>query len=333
MPAVHRRVFARSARSLAALAAFVLVSLSAAAVAAVPGFVPAPGYVTEPLGLRADTFAVAPDGRLAIAASTPNGLTVSVYNQAVPAGRRLVRSYSSPSLRYVGGLAFADGNTLLVSENGAQDTVFAIRLSTGAVTPLAPAGSIPDVAQVRVRPRDGAIFAVAAGEPGHGAIYRIAGGRAVPVATRLGSGYLGGFTFDHAGNLLVSDTNDPFFMGLPGRVLHLSDAGRALGSVSLAGGGGSGAYDIARDAAGILYVTSGATLTRVISGHSQPLGRFSGMFPFPTDVAVHPSGGLLVNGGFTEADGLFLIRASIRGGVRQPLIWPAASVIGPLGRR
>jgi hypothetical protein len=281
--------------------ALLLFALSARA--AVPGFTPPAGWTADPLNLKGDVIAVAPDGRLAVGVNGPNG-GITVYNHAGEAGRSAVAFIPAQQLRSLGGLAFA-GEDLLVSENGSLDTVFRASPADGSLTSLAPAGAIPNVGEIAVSPT-GDIFAVAANNPGQGQIRRLVGGAAPVFAGSLGHGYLGGLTFDDAGSLLVADTNDPFFAGVPGRVLRLDASGALTDSLDLAGGGGSGVYDIAWFG-GSLYATTGATLTRW-QGRATPFGAFEGMFPFPTDIAACPDGSLIVNGNFTGVGGLFTLR-------------------------
>ena len=42
--------------------------------------------------------------------------------------------------------AFTDDDTLLITENGDKDTVYRGLISSGAISPLAPIGSVPNVA-------------------------------------------------------------------------------------------------------------------------------------------------------------------------------------------
>jgi hypothetical protein len=292
----------RAPLALATLACLTL-SANVAARAAVSGYTPPAGYEAESLNLSGDTFAVAPDGRFAVA----NGGTITVYNQADPTGRSAIGGVTDARIGYIGALAFA-GNDLLISESGAQDTVFQASLAAGTLTALAPAGSIANVANVGIRPTDGAMFALASNNPGTGAVYQLSGGQATLVASGLGTGYLGGMAFDIAGNLHIGDTNDPTFSGQAGRVLTLNPAGAVIGVDSLAGGGGNGAFDITFDNNGDLFATTGGTLTRLSNGVATPFGAFGGAFPFPTDIAADPSGGLLVNGAFTGVGGIFRVR-------------------------
>jgi MYXO-CTERM domain-containing protein len=154
-------------------------------------------------------------------------------------------------------------------------------VSTGAVTPL---GNVPNVQGVV---QSGAtVYAVAANNPGAGAIYQLAGGTATPLVSSLGTGYLGGIAVDAGGNLIVTDSNDPTFTGAAGKLLRFTSAFVPLPSLSLAGGGGSGAYDVALDSDGDAFVTTGATITRGpdASGAAEQFGSGFTGFPFLTSI-------------------------------------------------
>jgi hypothetical protein len=299
--------------------------LSAPAAKAVEGFVAPPQHRAEDLALQPDLFALSTDGRLATAAIGPSGVTIRVYSGFQPQIRRLLFEQAYPQLGFVGGLAFADPGTLLLSENSHHRTVFSLSLNTGVLTPLAPADSVPNAADVARRATDGAVFVVAANQPGSGVLYRIINNAAAPVATGLGHGYLGGLAIDLWGSVAIGDSNDPTFVGNAGRILVFSPQIVPQNIIDLAPAGGSGIYGLAADSAGNLFATTGETVTRVDrrSGAVQEFGRFSGLFPFPTGVAVaERSGAVLVNGLFTEVGGLFAIHP-VR--PRQPIfpIWRA----------
>jgi hypothetical protein len=88
--------------------------------------------------------------------------------------------------------------------------------------------------------------------------------------------------------------------------------------ISLAGGNGSGAYDIAVGSSGALLVTTGETITRVVNNRASEFGRFGGMFPFPTDIGIAgPS--IYVNATFTEVGGLLILSPAQ---ARRPLPAP-----------
>jgi hypothetical protein len=292
-------------RNWRTLPAVALLCVPASLHAAVPGFTPPDGWTAEPLDLQADVVAVASDGRLAVGSSSAGGALIKVYNHAAPAGRVALASVAASDLRYLGGLAF-DSSGLLVSENGARDTVYHASFADGSIAPMAAAGSIPNVGEVGVGP-DGAVYAVAANNPGLGRIYRLDSGVASVFADGLGVGYLGGLSFDGNGRILVADTNDPSLAGVPGRVLRLDGAGHVAESLDLTGGGGSGVYDVDWSN-GAIFATTGRTLTRWTGGQAAPFGEFAGDFPFPTDIVAAPDGSIIVNGRFTESGGLFALR-------------------------
>lgn len=307
----------------AMFAALVLMTTSRAALAqSVVGYNALPGYSATALELSGSAFAVAPDGKFAVAQDDFSGnATITVYDR-FEAGRAVLKTFEAPSgvsLQFISGIAWRDAESLVFSENGSAQTVFSASLSAGTATPIAPLNSLPGVAQIAFAP-DGQLYAGVAGGPGANAVYTITNDTVNLFASGLGSGYLGGLAFRPAdGALFVGDTNDPFFQGNPGMALRLNPDGSLAETLSLAGGNGSGLYDIAFDAASNLYATTGSTLTRLPFGATtaQNFGTFSGPFPFPTELdflggAFAPfsggSGRLLVNGQFTEVGGLFVVQ-------------------------
>ena len=302
---VTRHAWARLALALVALLSFVRPSS-----AAVTGFITEPGYVAEDLRIKADTFAVAPDGRFAVA----SGSAITVYNHADPARRQVVAVVGSPSFKSLGGMAFAGADTLIVTDNTyLAGAIYRVSIGTGAVTTLAAPGTANDVAQVRTRPTDGAVFAVEAHAVKHGEVVRVTPAGVVPFASGLGTGYLGGLVFDAAGNIYVGDTNDPYFMNNAGKVLKLNPSGALIADASLAGGGGHGVYDLA-GFNGDYFATTGNTITRLHGGVATKVGTFTTAYPFPTDLAVD-AGSLLVNGVYAGVGGVFRVS-------------PAAPVLG-----
>ena len=84
------------------------------------------------------------------------------------------------------------------------------------------------------------------------------------------------------------------------------------------GGNGYGLYDIAFDNLSNLYASTGNSLTLLQKNSlsAQSFGIFSGGFPFPTDLEFSGgdfsafqggNGQLLVNGGFTDVAGIFMV--------------------------
>ncbi|MCS6776213.1 MAG: hypothetical protein RMJ43_09520 [Chloroherpetonaceae bacterium] len=288
----------------------------------VEGFQAPTGYAAFRLGLSGSAFAVAPDGKFALAQDDFGGrATVTVYDR-IGTGRRVLTTFQAPagtSWQFLGGLAWQDASTLVISENGSARTVFSASLTSGEVTLLAPVNSLPNVAQIAFAP-DGVLYAGLANGPGANAVVTVAGGTVRPFASNFGAGYLGGLAFRPAdGALFVGDTNDPFFAGNPGQVLQLSPDGLLVGQFSLAGGGGSGIYDLVFAPNGDLFASTGRTLTLLRAGTSTavPFGMFSGVFPFPTELDFFGgefapfsggSGQLIVNGEFTGVGGLFVVQ-------------------------
>jgi len=305
-----------------ALASVALLLAAGSSRDAIAGFTPAPGYSTDDLGISADTFAVAPDGRFAVA----RGSTITVYNHADPARRVPISRITYPGFKALGGIAFSGRNTLIVTDNTyLAGAVYSASLFSGAVQTVAAPGTANDIAQVRVRPTDGAVFAVEAHAVKHGEIVRITPSGVAPFAGGLGTGYLGGLAFDSAGGVFVGDTNDPYFVGNAGNVLELNCAGSLVGAASLAGGGGHGVYDLA-GFNGDFFATTGGTITRLHNGTATRVGSFEGPYPFPTDVALDASG-LIVNGVFTNVGHVFRVRPAAPVSGRNDSWRPAQVVV------
>jgi hypothetical protein len=294
-------------RHLAVLTAGLICASSQA----LDGFTPAPGYTAFDLGLTGSAIAISPDGKLAVGNDSVEGSAwIDIYD-GVLAGRSQLGTIWAPeghTWRYLSDLEWLDADTLLIAENGEMDTAYSANLADGP-TPLAPIGSVPNITGLAVA-FGGGILASASNDPGSGCLYVLAGGSASIFAPDLGAGYLAGLAFRDE-LLFVADTNDPDFLGNPGQVLALNADGEVVDVISLAGGGGSGVFDIAFDSEGDLIATTGATLT----GAGQPFGTFSGGWPFPTYLAYHGSrfepydgdGLLLVNGTFTDVAGIFAV--------------------------
>lgn len=309
------------------LCATLLLAIAPCAIPAqqVEGFEAPPGYAAFRPGLSGSAFAVAPDGKFALAQDDFGGrATVTVFDR-IGAGRQVLTTFQAPagtSWQFLGGLAWQDASTLAISENGSARTVFSASLVSGEVTLLAPLNSLPNVAQIAFAP-DGVLYAGLANGPGANAVVTVVGGTVRPFASGLGSGYLGGLAFRPAdGALFVGDTNDPFFAGNPGQVLQLSPDGLPVGQFSLAGGGGNGIYDLVFAPNGDLFASTGRTLTLLRAGArtAVPFGTFSGAFPFPTELDFSGgefapfsggSGQLIVNGEFTGVGGLFVVQPAM----------------------
>lgn len=286
-----------------ALASVALLLPACPSRAVVAGFNPSPGYTADDLGISADTFAVAPDGRFAVA----QGSTITIYNHADPAGRAPVGAVSNTGFKTLSSLAFVGQDSLLVADASfLAGALYSATISTGNVSTIAAPGSALNVAQVRVNPRDGAAYAVFANNPGQGAVMHVTDAGLTPFASGLGTGYLGGLAFDSAGDIFVGDTNDPKLLHNAGQILELNGVGALVGSESLAGGGGYGVYDVA-GSNGDFYATTGSTLTRLTGGTATEVGDFTGAYPFPTDVAAD-GGGILVNNPYGGNFGVFRVR-------------------------
>src|SRR5206468_3490868 len=152
----------------------------------------------------------------------------------------------------------------LFSENGDRDTVYRGLVSTGATTPLAPDGSVPNAGGVVQS--GSTVYAVAANGPGINNHIALSGGAASAALSNFGTGYASGIAVDSSGNFLLTDTNDPTFAGNPGNLLRFTNSFTPLPVIGLAGGNGNGAYDVTLDSEGDTYVSTGAKLTRIPVG-------------------------------------------------------------------
>ncbi len=251
------------------------------------------GFARRAEQFTGDVFATAPDGKVAVgAANSSGGATIKVYASAAAAQANAapLRTFSDPAYKSWGDLTFADSNTLLFTENGGppgSDAAYRGIVSSGATSNL---GIVPNAGGVI--PVGGDVYTVAVNNPGTGALYKLTGGTATPVINNIGTGYLGGVARDSAGNFVLTDTNDPTFAGNAGKLLRFTSSFALLGDISLAGGNGSGAYDVILDSEGDTFVTTGSTLTRVPLGttSAQQFGSAFTGFPFITNLDFVGSG-------------------------------------------
>jgi hypothetical protein len=302
---------------------FPAVTLFALGASSAIAYTPPDGYLKTGQEFPCSAFAFGPGGSLALAQDNPaGGAVISLYPSldAASAGEASL-TLSDPAWKYIAGMQFADSQTLIFGENGDRDAVFTADLVTGQFSLLAPVNHLNDLAV-----RGSFVYAVAAGGPGANDLLRIAlgDGSDSTVISGFGTGYGGGVAFDSAGNVLLTDTNDPFFMGNPGMIRRFAPDFSPLSPIDLSPGGGSGAYDLVFDAEGDLFVTTGSTLTLVRFSQDEPIvspfGSFGGLFPFPTSLGFagdqfEPGrgNGILLVGGFTDEimGGAFAIAPAI----------------------
>lgn len=308
-------------RSLVAAVLAGCVGASGTAVAQQEAYLPAEGYRHQATGLKGMSVAVSPAGRVAVATgNAAGGGTIAVFS-GLEADRKLLQTLKAPEgavFKYFSGMLFRDDDALLFAENGDMDTVYEASVGTGAVRALAPRGSLPNVADLAIRPSDGVLFASTADGPGKNGIFTIGESGATPYARNLGVGYAGGMVFDAVGRLYLGDTADPDYSGKPGQILEIGADGAVRRAIPLAPGGGTGVGGLAVDAEGDLIASTGPTLTHVRLHRGTrvtPFGRFPGESPFPAGLAFRGSrfeagsgeGLLLVNGAFTGVGGIFAV--------------------------
>ena len=285
-------------------------------------WVPPAGFTRTPQSFAGDdpfntsAFAIAPDGKVAIGNTNfSGGANIKVYADAAAAQAHAapIRTFTSPTYKAWGDLSFVGNDTLLISENGDLDTAFTASVAGGTITPLAPSGSVPNAAGIVKVGND--VYVAAANGPGTNGLFKLSGGVATAVLTNVGTGYFGGVAIDSAGNFLLTDTNDPTFSNAPGVLRRYSSSFASLAPISLAGGNGADAYDVAVDSEGDIFVTTTSTLTRIPFGTTTATqfgGAFTG-FPFITNLdyvgsGFEPNSGtgkLFVNALFSDDASIF----------------------------
>lgn len=297
----------------------VVFFLGVGAWAQVPGFDPSPGYWARDLQLTGGVLAISPSGKLAVATDNfTGGASIRIYDRILPEGRTLLHTLSAPNWKFFGGLDWESDSTLVFTENGDLST--ALRWDGVTTQLLAPSGSVVAPADIVSLP--GQVLVLSAGGPNQNRLVRISGQSATVVSPIWGAGFGGGLAVD-GDQIFAGDTNDPTFIGQPGKITPgtATFSGGLVQSVawqspwSLAGGGGQGLYSFARDSEGDFLASTGSTLTQLKSGVASNLGMFTGAFPFPTSLdfwgsGFEPgsgSGMLVVNGGFAGTPGLFAV--------------------------
>ncbi len=247
---------------------------------------PPAGFTRTPESFQGDAFAIAPDGKVAIGtASFGGGATIKVFQNAADAQAATspIRTFTDPTYKFWGDLTFTNNDTLLFTENFDNDTAYRGTISTGASAPLAPVGSMPNaggVVQV-----GSTIYCVAANGANANILYSVSGGTATAVVSNFGSGYAGGIAVDSSGNFLLTDS--------AGSLRRYTSSFSPLAPISLAGGNGSGAYDVAVDSEGDIFVTTNSTLTRIPFGTTTATqfgSPFGGAFAFISNLDYVGSG-------------------------------------------
>lgn len=289
--------------------------------AQVNGFQPPTGYRAFSLNLPGGTVAISPSGQMAIARGQfGGGATITVYDRVKRQGRQITATFQQPEWQFFGGLQWKDEHTLVFGENGDLDTIFQLNIQNGVASPLAPVGSLPDVADVLILGSE--TLALTASGANANRLYRLNSGTAELLINGYGTGYAAGLGFAN-GTLYLGDTNDPNFLGNPGQIWRyepLFQNGTLTGvqfvdTLSLAGGNGAGLVSFAIDSEGDLIGSTQTTLTHLHGTDASPFGSFSGSFPFPTSVTYtgfrfEPFDGdglLIVDGDFTGVGGLFAL--------------------------
>ncbi|MGB7159675.1 MAG: PEP-CTERM sorting domain-containing protein [Tepidisphaeraceae bacterium] len=286
------------------------------------------GYQSVDLQLQASSFGVSPNGRLVTANVTNTSATITLYDTWQTNRQVLKTATLAGSFPFLTDFAFTSESQVIFGENGPTDSLWSVDFGAATPTPqqLTATGSFPNIQGVALASGGGSMLVSGTTAPfgQMGGLYlsrHVLGGATTPIVTNAGSGFVAGPGVTPGGAGILLDS------AFPAGVAHLYDGttNAALNPVDLGPGGGSGAYAIVFDSAGIGYVTTGNTITRVadIDGASPDAGNFGTFvlpseFPFLTGIAFtgddfragfgNDTGALIANnGGFTSQDGLFAI--------------------------
>jgi len=233
---------------------------------------PPAGYELIPL-FDSSNQPLAPEG-LGVSASgemaVTNGDTVTLYN-TWQNGRTVIGSVTNPAWLYDSDPVFLNNSTILFSENGNTDALWSVNFSAPlpAITQVTPTGSLPFVEGVTVLDSTHALVSGQNPTPPSysGALYLDSvdltktSGNISNVVSNVGSGYPGNPAVTPGGHLVLleglSSSGSAF--------AHVyTSTGSSFADDALDNGNGSGeAYGIAFDSAGIAYVTTDHTITKI----------------------------------------------------------------------
>jgi hypothetical protein len=197
---------------------------------------------------------------------------------------------------------FLNSTTILFGENGNTDALWEVNFATPTptITQVTANNGLPAVQGVAlISPTTALVSGATASFGSGGGLYldtvnlTETSNNITPVVQNVGSGYVGAAGVSPAGaDLLLEDS-------ISGPSLVHVYNGSNSSAVSLDNGGGSGAYGIAFDSAGIGYVTTGDTIT-AISGIDSALPQVSecasdyatsdNPFPFLTSISFTGGG-------------------------------------------
>ncbi|HSI35776.1 MAG: PEP-CTERM sorting domain-containing protein [Phycisphaerae bacterium] len=307
-----------------ALIALVVAALSLLAPSAARAYNPPAGYQKTGQTFFGSAVAFAPDGKVAVGTDNygAGGAQVAVYSSLAAIGGSPAYTITAPSFKAIAGIEFNGAGEVVFAENfGAPGVYKATLAAPGAVAPQALA-AVPGVADVTINA--GVVYATVSGGAGLNKLVRVEPNQTTTVVVNnFGTGYAGGVVTDAAGNFLVTDTGPTNVSGAAtgaGLIRVYSSAFAALAPVSLTGGGGTGAFDVALDSEGHAIVSTGGSLTHVDFAGGTPtvtnFGTFDpGSFPFPTSLAYYGTrfepfdgNGVLVVSGFTDEPGIFVVQ-------------------------
>jgi len=279
-----------------------------------------------------DGLAVSSTGELA----ATNGSTVTLYN-TWQNGRTVVGTASDPNWVFDTDPVFLNSTTIVFGENGNTDALWEVNFATPlpTITQITASNSLPAVQGVAlISPTTALVSGATASFGSGGGLYldtvnlTKTSNNITPVVQNVGSGYVGAAGVSPGGaDLLLEDS-------ISGPSLVHVYNGVNSSAVSLDNGGGSGAYGIAFDSAGIGYVTTGDTIT-AISGIDSALPQVSEFasdyatsdnpFPFLTSISF-TGGGFNPNLPLSEDTGALIFNDADAGQAYAIIVPEPASV-------
>jgi hypothetical protein len=244
-----------------------------------------------------DGLAVSSTGELA----ATNGSTVTLYN-TWQNGRTVVATATDPNWVFDTDPVFLNSTTIVFGENGNTDALWEVNFATPlpTITQITANNSLPAVQGVAlISPTTALVSGATASFGSGGGLYLDSvnltetSNNITPVVQNVGSGYVGGAGVSPGGaDLLLEDSvSGP-------SLVHYYD-GNTSSAIDLTDGGGSGAYGITFDSAGIAYVTTTDTITAIsgIDSASPQVSEFASddansdnPFPFLTSISFTGGG-------------------------------------------
>ncbi len=243
-----------------------------------------------------DGLAVSSTGELA----ATNGSTVTLYN-TWQNGRTVVATATDPNWVFDTDPVFLNSSTIVFGEDGNTDALWEVNFATPTptITQITANNSLPAVQGVALINSTTALVSGATSSFGSGGGLYLdsvnltqTSSNISPVVQNVGSGYVGAAGVSPGGaDLLLEDSiSGP-------SLVHYYDSNTSS-AIDLTDGGGSGAYGITFDSAGIAYVTTTDTITAIsgIDSASPQVSEFASDYansenPFPFLTSISFTGG------------------------------------------